>query len=202
AGWRPNPETPLQTDARFAIQSGRRRVEACRQLGIPVLAILSTDQGNAALADLEERFHENTMRKDLSGFEELLSVGLLAESLSDLTQEEVAERLSVSQGDVSLGLACVALREQILAEVDIANTPKRAYRAIIPKLKRGKMAASEPKPDGKTASVERDGISVDIKLGQGGFTVKAKGDGLGELEPEKFAEDFARYLASRMALRG
>ncbi len=199
--WRPDAETPLETDALFTVQSGRRRLVACRALGMPVLAILSTDSGDLALADLEERFHENTMRKDLSGFEELLSIGLLAESLSDLTQGEVAERLSVSQGDVSLGLACVSLRERIEAEVDIANTPKRAYRSIIPKLKRGKIAEPKPKADANVGQFERDGISVDIKSGPSGFTIKAKGAGLGSLEPQKFAEDFSRYLSARMAMR-
>ncbi|MGH1579160.1 ParB N-terminal domain-containing protein [Planktotalea sp.] len=199
--WMPDAERPLETEALFTVQSGRRRLEACRQLGLPVLAILSTEKGNLALADLEERFHENTMRKNLSGFEELLSVGLLAESLSDLTQEEVAERLSVSQGDVSLGLACVSLREKIEAEVDIANTPKRAYRAIIPKLKRGKKAEAKAKPKTKSGSFKRDGISVDIKTAQNGFVINAKGDGLADFEPQKLAEDFSRYLAARMTMR-
>jgi ParB family chromosome partitioning protein len=200
--WQPDAETPLQTDAKFAVQSGRRRVEACRQLGLPVLAILSTDAGDAALADLEERFHENTMRKDLSGFEELLSVGLLAESLSDLTQEEVAERLSVSQGDVSLGLACVALREKIIAEVDIQTTPKRAYRTIIPKLKRGAKAPVKAKVDDASGRFEVSGISVDIKSGQGGFAMKVKGDGMSDLDSSILAKDLAMYLANRRSMGG
>ena len=200
--WTPDTETPLETDALFTVQSGRRRLEVCRQLGLPVLAILSTEKGDLALADLEERFHENTMRKDLSGFEELLSIGLLAESLSDLTQEEVAQRLSVPQGDVSLGLACVTLRDRILTEVDITNTPKRAYRALIPKLKRGNPSAPQRVDNSKLGSFVRDGISVDIKSGQGGFTIKAKGEGLSGFEPQKLAEDFSRYLVSRLTMRG
>lgn len=200
--WQPDAETPLRTDAMFAIQSGRRRVEACKQLGLPVLAILSTDEGDAALADLEERFHENTMRKDLSGFEELLSVGLLAESLSDLTQEEVAERLSVSQGDVSLGLACVSLREKIIAEVDIQATPKRAYRAIIPKLKRGATPAPLSKVESKSGAYAAGGISVDIKSGQGGFTMKAKGAGLTEVDAQELAKDLVIFLADRRITGG
>ncbi len=197
--WRPSEETPLQTSSTFAVQSGRRRIEACRQLGLPVLAILSTDQGDAALADLEERFHENTMRKDLSGFEELLSVGLLAESLSDLTQDEVAARLSVTQGDVSLGLACVSLRDKIISEVDVENTPKRAYRTIIPKLKRGTKAAAKSKVKPSVISSKRDGISVDIKSGKDGVTIKAAGKGLSDLELQKVAEHVSSYLAKRVS---
>lgn len=196
-GWQPNAETPLQTDAKFAVQSGRRRVEACRQLGMPVLAILSTEQGDAALADLEERFHENTMRQDLNGFEELLSIGLLAESLSDHRQEDIAERLSVSQGDVSLGLACVSLRDKIVAEVDIAATPKRAYRAIIPKLKRGTKAVTKPKPKERTGATKSDDISVDIKSAKGSVTLIATGQGLEAINPQEVADDFIRYLVER-----
>jgi len=62
---------------------------------------------------------------------------LLAESLKELTQTEIAERLSVGQGDVSLGLACLEYRDAILNQVDITSTPKRQYRTILPKIKRG-----------------------------------------------------------------
>ena len=197
--WRPNEESPLQTDSAFVVQSGRRRIEACRQLGLPVLAILSTDQGDAALADLEERFHENTMRKDLNGFEELLSIGLLAESLSDLTQEEVAARLSVPQGDVSLGLACVSLREKIMVEIDVETAPKRAYRTIVPKLKRGSKPNKKHPTKPLIIKSKRDGISVDIFAGKAGVTINAKGKGLSKLELQKVAEDVSTYLASRVS---
>lgn len=197
--WRPNEESPLQTDSAFVVQSGRRRIEACRQLGLPVLAILSTDQGDAALADLEERFHENTMRKDLNGFEELLSIGLLAESLSDLTQEEVSARLSVPQGDVSLGLACVSLREKIMVEIDVETAPKRAYRTIVPKLKRGSKPNKKHPPKPLIIKSKRDGISVDIIADKAGVTINAKGKGLSKLELQKVAEDVSTYLASRVS---
>jgi ParB/RepB/Spo0J family partition protein len=136
-GWTPNEADPLRTGDIFLIQAGRRRVEACRRLGQKVRAVISTDQGDAQVADLEERFHENTMRRNLNGFEELISIGLLARSLQEFTQTEIAERLGVAQGDVSLGLACLDLREAILEQVDVSRTPKRQYRTLIPKLKRG-----------------------------------------------------------------
>ncbi|KKK80181.1 hypothetical protein LCGC14_2826060, partial [marine sediment metagenome] len=87
--WQPDAKDPMQTDARFVIQSGRRRLAAMRQLGKPVLAVVSTDEGEARLEDLEERFKENTMRQNLSGFEELLSIGLIAEAHQDLSQAEI-----------------------------------------------------------------------------------------------------------------
>ena len=101
--WEPDRDHPLDSADRFIIQSGRRRLAACRMLDRKVVAVIATVEGEAGLADLEERFHENTMRKNLSGFEELLSIGLIADALGDLSQQEIAQRLSVSQNDVSLG---------------------------------------------------------------------------------------------------
>ena len=174
--WAPDEADPQRTEARFVIQSGRRRLEACRRLGRPVLAVVSTVEGDQALADLEERFAENTMRRNLNGFEELLSIGLLAESMSDLTQTEIADRIGVTQGDVSLGQACLGLREQIMEEVDIENTPKRAYRSIVPKLKRGEPLA-EPedtlapfKPQRQRYDVR--GVPMVSNPVEGGFEVK------------------------------
>lgn len=169
--WQPDAETPLQTGDRFIIQSGRRRLAACRALGRGVVAVLSTVQGDAALADLEERFHENTMRQDLSGFEELLSVGLIAQALGDLSQSEIASRLGCSQNDVSLGRACVEMHDQIVANVDVKNTPKRAYREIIPQL-RGQGAKASPKPakapTGTVAKAQAGDVKVAVKRAAAG----------------------------------
>lgn len=169
--WKPQLDYPLQSGETFVIQSGRRRLAACELLGIKVKAIISTDAGDRALADLEERFHENTMRKNLSGFEELLSIGLLAEALTDLTQEEIAARLGVAQGDVSLGRACVELHDRILAEVDVVKTPKREYRSIIPRLRAGAKEKPPVKPEPVKAEVRREDLRVVVKPAKGGLSV-------------------------------
>lgn len=166
--WQPDRDTPLETSARFVIQSGRRRLAACAKLNQKVVAVIATVDGQAALADLEERFHENTMRKNLSGFEELLSVGLIADALGDLSQQEIAERLSVSQNDVSLGRACVELHDVIVDKVDIANTPKRAFREIIPQL-RGTKPKVAPKPAAAdVVKASRGAVRVAVKTDAGG----------------------------------
>ena len=158
--WAPDQSNPLKTNDKFLIQSGRRRLEACRQLGRPVLAIIASETADLALADLEERFHENTMRKNLNGFEELLSIGLLAESLKQLTQAEIAERLGVGQGDVSLGLGCLEHRAAIVEQVDVATTPKRQYRSILPKLKRGERLEPDLPPTLTGDATERQPFDV------------------------------------------
>ena len=192
--WQPDPDAPLETEQRFIIQSGRRRLAACQKLGRTVMAVIATVEGEAALADLEERFHENTMRKNLSGFEELLSVGLIADALGDLSQQEIAARLSVSQNDVSLGRACVELHDTIVANVDIANTPKRAFREIIPKLR-----GATPKPASKapalTIKAAQGAVNVAVKSGVGGaLTLTLKG---ADVDAEWLAEAVADLVAKK-----
>ncbi|SEK06376.1 ParB-like nuclease domain-containing protein [Cribrihabitans marinus] len=198
--WRPDPQSPRDTDAVFVVQSGRRRLEVCRQLGRRVLAVLSTEAGATALADLEERFHENTMRRNLTGFEELLSIGLLAESLKDLSQDEIAARLEVSQNDVSLGLSCVKYRDDILAQVDVANTPKREYRGIIPRLRRGE-GPNPAKPAGQGRAEAARGrfvgekMTVEMRTASDGLRVKVKMDGATGVDLDTLAEQIARLLS-------
>lgn len=173
--WVPNKDHPLETNDNFVIQSGRRRLEACRVLGIRVNAIIATPQTDQMQADLEERFHENTMRRNLNGFEELLSIGVLAQGLRDMSQQDIADHLGVLQGDVSLGLACLEHRRVILQQVDIATTPKRAYRAMIPKLNRGERLKPllPPEVTGQVAQrFDVRGIPMKTKPISRGFSVQ------------------------------
>ncbi|MGR3571557.1 hypothetical protein [Brevirhabdus sp.] len=197
--WRPGEADPLHSDARFVIQSGRRRLEALRQLGRPVNAVISTDIGDAALADLEERFKENTMRQNLTGFEELLSIGLLAESYKDLSQAEIAERLNVPPGDVSLGLACLEMNGEIILLVDVANTPKREFRQIIPRIRAGKNpqpdrfpSVTKPKSATRSTGSSRKGVSY--KASKSGFTLKFNGFKRSEEELERLSKFVLSYL--------
>lgn len=195
--WEPDQSNPLETKDKFYIQSGRRRLEACRTLGIPVDAIIATEEGDLAIADLEERFHENTMRKSLNGFEELLSIGLLAESLQELTQTEIADRLGVAQGDVSLGVACLEYRDQILANVDVAATPKRKYRSIIPKLKRGRLLsdpAAKPKPQKPIQTYDTDGVRIDAKAAATGYDLNISKANIQEEDIGQLMSDIAQVM--------
>ena len=200
--WMPDQSNPLQTSDQFLIQSGRRRLEACRALGQPVLAIISTTQGDRGLADLEERFHENTMRRDLNGFEELISIGLLAESMKELTQAEIAERLSVGQGDVSLGLACLEYREIILDQIDITTTPKRSYRAMIPKLKRGE-ALTPLLPKALTGGVAQPydvrGVRMSTKKGARGYDISMKHAKVADGDVEEMLVELAKVVLTYQA---
>ncbi len=192
--WEPNHDHPLDTADKFIIQSGRRRLAACQILNRKVVAVIATVEGEAALADLEERFHENTMRKNLSGFEELLSIGLIADALGDLSQQEIAQRLSVSQNDVSLGRSCVELHDRIVAEVDIQNTPKRAFREIIPRL-RGGVVEKLKAPAAKVTKASQGPVQVLVKEGpSGALSLTLKG---ADVTAEWLAKAVANMVAEK-----
>lgn len=195
--WAPNDDNPLKTKEFFEIQSGRRRLEACRVLGQPVRAIIATKEADALQADLEERFHENTMRRALNGFEELLSIGALATGLQNLTQVEIAERLGVPQGDVSLGLACLEHRDAIIAEVDVAATPKRQYRSILPKIKRGEPLEPTLPPaltGEKSQPFDVRGIPMTAKKGALGYAVNIRKARVKDDDLEKMLVDIAKVV--------
>ena len=44
--WQADPTNPLETKDKFLIQSGRRRLAACRELGIKVKAVVGTKEGD------------------------------------------------------------------------------------------------------------------------------------------------------------
>ena len=163
--WAPSSDDPLDfADVSFIVQSGRRRLESCRRLGIPVRAIIRTDQGDALQLDLEERFLENTVRRDLSAFEELLSVGLIAQARQDEEQKAVAADLHVSASDVSLGLACLELFDDLVEAYDVNTLAKRDFRQVIPALRRKRkdVGSEEPVPAKERQPAKRKNIEREL----------------------------------------
>lgn len=155
--WRPDPETPEEVGAaRFVLQSGRRRLEACRRLERPVLAFLSFPEAGAVedptLDDLQERYFENTLRQDLTTFERLSSVGLIAERMPDMTQEQVAEILGVNPANVSRGRAVLAYGDRLRADLDLSRATRREIDVALKRYRAedgtGKIAVTEHKGRG------------------------------------------------------
>ena len=200
--WVPETEELLEPKARFVVQSGRRRIEVCRRLKFKVMALVSTEMGDAILADLEERFHENTARASLNPFEELLSIGHIAQRRGDLTQSEVADHLQVPQGDVSLGLSCVELMDEILKAVDVTTTPKRAFRSIIPQLRANKDVDATGPSKGhdkgsKEGQFKSDKGSVEIKRTRNGLSLRVDS----EVAVDEDLNELAKRVAS-IVLKG
>lgn len=132
--WRPNTTNPFDTaGVEFTLQSGRRRLAACRQLNIPVLAFISfPDDEGSKLEDLQERYFENVARRDLTQAEKMISIALIAENLPELMQSELGEMLHVDQAMVSRSLNLYKNLDDIAKIVDL---PTASYREITAAMK-------------------------------------------------------------------
>lgn len=98
---------PLDGD-RFSLIYGRRRLEACRELGIKVRAIVTEMDGDQALKD---QLLENQERRDLSFIERALVASALLNGdhlgESERTNKGVAEVLNLTEAGVSQLLSVV-----------------------------------------------------------------------------------------------
>jgi len=98
---------PLEGE-RYSLIYGRRRLEACRELGIKVRAIVTEVEGDQALRD---QLLENQERRDLSFIERALVAAALLEgdhlSASERTNKGVAEILNLTEAGVSQLLSVV-----------------------------------------------------------------------------------------------
>lgn len=98
---------PIEGD-RFALIYGRRRLEACRELGIKVRAIVTEIDGDQALRD---QLLENQERRDLSFIERALVAAALLEgdhlTEAERTNRGVAEVLNLTEAGVSQLLSVV-----------------------------------------------------------------------------------------------
>ncbi len=124
--WQPSQEAPRDVGgAIFVLQSGRRRLAACLELGIAPRAFISLDEGDARINDLKERFFENAARKNLSLIEKLYSIGLLARDMGDMTQAAISEAIGVNQPYISRGLAVVEYFERLQQDINLAEATAR-----------------------------------------------------------------------------
>lgn len=126
AEWRPHPVTPRDVGAqRFALQSGRRRLAACRELGLDPLCFLSFAEPDfARLEDLQERFYENAVRRELSQIERLYSIGLIARETQGASQGQIAEIIGVSRPAVNRGMGVVEHFDELKERIDLSSATR------------------------------------------------------------------------------
>jgi len=143
--WRPKKENPKDLgEQTFALQSGRRRLAACRDLGIEPTAFLSFGKDDAATEDLQERFFENAARKNLSLIEKLYSIGLIAESMKDLSQSEIATAIGANAAYVSRGIAVVQFFERLKQDLDLSHTTAREIDETLKRYREEKTPSANP----------------------------------------------------------
>lgn len=112
---------PLEGD-RFSLIYGRRRLEACRDLGIKVRAIVTEVEGDQALRD---QLLENQERRDLSFIERALVAAALLDgdhlNEAERTNKGVAEVLNLTEAGVSQLLSVVrAVGEDLVLAIGSA----------------------------------------------------------------------------------
>ncbi|AML53809.1 hypothetical protein [Falsihalocynthiibacter arcticus] len=101
---------------RLFLQSGRRRTAACRQKNKRVMAFVSADttEGSSEEAtDLLERFRENELRSDLSGWEKLKSIAQIKNAMPELSQQDLSNKLGIGRGDISVAVSAVELENEL-----------------------------------------------------------------------------------------
>lgn len=108
---------------RFTLIAGRRRLEACRRLGRPVLAAIAYRTVNTA-GRLVERFLENRMRADLTPYERLRSIGELAASGVAASDAELSTLIGVDRGTVSRGRRVFDCAARLEASLDVRTATR------------------------------------------------------------------------------
>jgi ParB/RepB/Spo0J family partition protein len=143
--WRPSKDEPRKVgDTSFVLQSGRRRLAACKHLGITPVAFISLPDGDNRFSDLQERFFENAARKNLTLVEKLYSIGLLARDLKDMSQEQIADALGVGQSYVSRGLAVVENFDRLKEDLDLSKATSRDIDNTLKVYRKGTPASKTP----------------------------------------------------------
>jgi ParB-like chromosome segregation protein Spo0J len=196
------PDDPDGVGAmRFALVSGRRRLEACRRLGQPVLATITFSDAPSSGGQLVDRFLENRMRADLTPFERLRSIGELAVAGVAATDAALSGLIGVDRGTISRGRRVfenaallermlnvrTATRDDVLdAVAQLDGGQRRAgVSKAAPRRTRGTKTATLTRKVGAATVVARRGSrGVSISLAGGKFddsTVERALDALVEI---------------------
>lgn len=101
-------------DGAFEIAAGRRRLEACRQLGIPVLARV---QELDDVEMLQLQFEENEQRSDITSFERAKWYEAVQEQFT-LSTPELARRFKISQPMIVKYLKLARLPDAVVDKLD------------------------------------------------------------------------------------
>lgn len=119
-----------KTGERYAIVAGERRYRAARKAGFSEVPVIVREIEDAQI--MEIALIENLQREDLNPIEEAAAIRFLMQQ-HDLTQEEVAERISKSRPAIANALRLLGLPEPIqrsLREGKLSAGHARALAAL------------------------------------------------------------------------
>lgn len=115
-------------EAEFTLVAGERRLRAAEMAGLTTVPVVSVEAGEVDAAILA--IIENLHREDLSMFEEAASIKSLI-SLTGMTQEACAKKLSVSQSYVANKLRLLRLSEGEQEKIEENGLTERHARALL-----------------------------------------------------------------------
>jgi ParB family chromosome partitioning protein len=143
--WRPDPENPFDMSGQeFLLQSGRRRLAACRDIGVQPIAFLSFPENQRAdVEDLHERYFENVARRDLTTAERLFSIGLISARMPNLSQSQAADILHTSQPMVSRGASLYQHFEELSERLNLGEANIAQIDAALKAIKKGSQSPQE-----------------------------------------------------------
>ena len=123
------PVSVRRCGERYQLIAGERRLHAFKLLNEPTIPAIieeADDHRSAVLALVE-----NLQRSELSFFEEALAIKQLIE-LCELTQQQAADKLGISQAAVANKLRNLKLPPEILKQLVTASLTERHARALLP----------------------------------------------------------------------
>ena len=118
----------LDGEDRFEIVAGERRLRAAKLLSLEKVPCIIVDVDSKRSAELA--IIENIQREDLNIFEQAGSIASLID-IYDLTQEEVAKQLSMSQSCVANKLRILRLTAPEREKIIEYNLTERHARALL-----------------------------------------------------------------------
>ena len=121
---------PIKGDSEhdFEVVFGHRRLRACQQLGLPVLAMVSSDDDTALF---EAMCRENSSREDLSAFEEGMSYRRALEMGLYPSQRKLASAVGVTQARISQVIAVATLPPEVLASFPSPLTVQYRWAEVL-----------------------------------------------------------------------
>ena len=115
-------------EAEFTLVAGERRLRAAEMAGLTTVPVVSVEAGEVDAAILA--IIENLHREDLSMFEEAASIQSLI-SLTGMTQEACAKKLTVSQSYVANKLRLLRLSDGEQEKIEENGLTERHARALL-----------------------------------------------------------------------
>lgn len=193
---------------RFALIAGRRRLEACRRLGRPVLATITYRVSESGAGQLVDRFLENRMRADLSPFERLRSIGELAASGVAASDTELSMLIGIDRGTISRGRRVFENASRLEAVIDVRSATRDEVLDAIARLDGQHIdvekAAGKPRrgraPATGMLTRKVGSMTVVVKRGPRGVSISIAGGKLDDQLVERALDALGQVLtANRVA---